>query len=284
MILELADKMTTRSKLLALLEIIGLRLIILAAVLALFASPLGIWQRQNLYYTFSTHILFILVPVAWLLALRRPLADYGITLRNFKADGIAALSCFFPVAMAGATLGFVPYTTWYGALLEAAIFTATLFFAARLLTKKLDPQSGVITIALAVLMFGGISIWKSMFPGVGRGISSFIYYLLVGFGEEILYRGYMLSRLNQVFARPHQFYGVSWGWGMILTSIIFGLSHILNGLDLTAGTFNPQWGWAFWTFFSGLVFGYIREKTGSIVAPAIVHGLPQALVYLFIQF
>ena len=276
--------MTTRSKFLALLEIISLRLVILAVVLALYFSPSGSWQKQNLYYTFSTHILYILVPVALLLLLRRQLAGYGITLSNFKADGIAAMSCFFPLAMAGATLGFVPYTTWYGALIEVAIYSAALFFVARLLTRKLDPQSGVITVALAVVMFGGISLWKSMFPGVGRAFSSFAYYLLVGFGEEILYRGYMLSRLNQAFARPRQFYGVSWGWGIIITSIFFGLSHVLNGLDLSAGTFNPQWGWAAWTFFSGLVFGYIREKTGSIVAPAIVHGLPQALVYLFIQF
>jgi membrane protease YdiL (CAAX protease family) len=36
------------------------------------------------------------------------------------------------------------------------------------------------------------------------------------------------------------------------------------------------------TFFGGFIFSYIREKTGSIVAPAIVHGLPQAPVYLLI--
>ena len=276
--------MTIRSRTAAVFEVILVRLVILAAVFAVFASPAGSWQQQNLGHTFSTHILYILVPVAWLLALRRPLSGYGITLRNFKADGMAALSCFFPVAMAGASLGFVPYTTWYGALIEVAIYTAALFFVARFLTKKPDPQSGVVTIALMVLVFGGISIWKSMFPGVSRAFSSFVYYLLVGFGEEILYRGYILSRLNQVFARPHQFYGVSWGWGVIITSILFGLSHVLNGLDLTAGTFDPQWGWGLWTIFSGLVFSYIREKTGSIVAPAIVHGLPQALVYLFIQF
>ncbi len=276
--------MTIKSKILAVAEVILVKLLILAAVFALFASPLGVWQQQVLGHYFSTHILYILVPVALLLVLRRPLASYGITLRNFKADAISAMSCFFPIAMAMATLGFVPYTTWYGALIEVAISIAALIFVARFLTRKPDPQSGVVTVALAVVMFGGISIWKSMFPGVGQALSNFTYYLLVGFGEEILYRGYIQSRLNQVFARPHQFYGVSWGWGVIITSLIFGFSHVLNGLDPVAGTFNPQWGWGLWTTFSGLVFSYIREKTGSIVAPAIVHGLPQALVYLFLQF
>ncbi len=276
--------MTIKSKILAVAEVVLIKFLILAAAFAVYFSPFGSWQNQNLYHSFSTHILYILVPVAFLLLLRRPLAGYGITLRNFKGDGIAALSCFLPVAIAGATLGFIPYTTWYGALIEVAIYSVALFFVARFLTRKPDPQSGVVTIVLAVIIFAGISIWKSMFPGIGPAISSFVYYLLVGFGEEILYRGYIQSRLNQVFARPYQFYGVSWGWGVVITSLLFGLSHVLNGLDLSTGAFNPQWGWGLWTFFSGLVFSYIREKTGSIVAPAIVHGLPQALVYLFLQF
>jgi membrane protease YdiL (CAAX protease family) len=47
--------------------------------------------------------------------------------------------------------------------------------------------------------------------------------------------------------------------------------------------FNPQWGWVLWTFFGGFVFSYLRQKTNGILAPAVVHGLPQALVYLFLR-
>jgi membrane protease YdiL (CAAX protease family) len=37
------------------------------------------------------------------------------------------------------------------------------------------------------------------------------------------------------------------------------------------------WPWGFWTFFGSFVLSYVREKTGSIVAPALLHGLPQAI-------
>ena len=32
-----------------------------------------------------------------------------------------------------------------------------------------------------------------------------------------------------------------------------------------------------WTTFGGLTFGYIRERTGNVLAAALLHGLPQAL-------
>lgn len=35
--------------------------------------------------------------------------------------------------------------------------------------------------------------------------------------------------------------------------------------------------WGFWTIFSGLVFGFVREKSGGILAPTLLHGLPQAI-------
>jgi membrane protease YdiL (CAAX protease family) len=43
---------------------------------------------------------------------------------------------------------------------------------------------------------------------------------------------------------------------------------------------TPWWG--LWTFFAGLVLGFVREKTGSIVAPTILHGLPQAIAAAFL--
>jgi membrane protease YdiL (CAAX protease family) len=133
-------------------------------------------------------------------------------------------------------------------------------------------------------MFGGYSYWKGLHPGLGKGVASFIFYLVfVGFGEEILYRGYVLTRLNEAFGRPWQFYGAGWGWGTVIASLLFGLTHALNKVDLASGHVEFTWGWGLWTFFGGFVFTYIREKTGSIVAPAIVHGLPQALVYLLIR-
>jgi membrane protease YdiL (CAAX protease family) len=42
--------------------------------------------------------------------------------------------------------------------------------------------------------------------------------------------------------------------------------------------------WGFWTFFGGLVKGFVREKSGSILAPALLHGLPEAIATVAMLF
>ena len=272
------------SKILAVIEVLLMLVIVLGLSRAISQTPLKVWQLAHVHYAFHGHALFALLPVLWLLLTRRSLAGYGLTSEHWKRDVIAALSCFLPLALAGGSLGFLPYTRWGGALIESAIQVGVLFWVAHLLSKKPEPESGIVTIVLALLMFGGYSFWKGLYPELGKGVAGFVFYFVfVGFGEEILYRGYILTRLNEAFDRPWQFYGVGWGWGTVLAALTFGLTHALNTVDLGSGRMAFAWGWGLWTFFSGLVFSYIREKTGSIIAPAIVHGLPQALVYLLID-
>ncbi|MDH7561736.1 MAG: CPBP family intramembrane metalloprotease, partial [bacterium] len=93
------------------------------------------------------------------------------------------------------------------------------------------------------------------------------------------FRGYIQSRLNAAFGKPFRFFGVTWGWGLVITAALFGLMHVANIGSFIDHQWEAEWWWGFWTFFSGLVFGFVREKSGNIIAPAILHGLPQALAY-----
>lgn len=36
------------------------------------------------------------------------------------------------------------------------------------------------------------------------------------------------------------------------------------------------------SFAWGLAFGYLRERTGSLLPPALVHGIPQAIAWAFL--
>jgi membrane protease YdiL (CAAX protease family) len=106
-----------------------------------------------------------------------------------------------------------------------------------------------------------------------------LYFLvLVGFGEEIKYRGYFQSRINAEYGRPWKIAGISFGPGLIVVSLLFGLSHVAQ-----FGVFNPFLGeytvnpWMFLqAFWGGLFFGLIREKSGGIVASSLAHGVPNA--------
>lgn len=106
-----------------------------------------------------------------------------------------------------------------------------------------------------------------------------LYFLImVGFGEEIKYRGYFQSRINAEYGWPWKALGVSFGPGLLVVSLLFGLSHIVQ-----FGVFNPflgRYAMSPWmllqAFWGGRFFGIIREKSGSIVASGLAHGVPNA--------
>jgi membrane protease YdiL (CAAX protease family) len=101
-------------------------------------------------------------------------------------------------------------------------------------------------------------------------------FVFSGFGEEILYRGYFQSRINEEFGRPYSFLGANFGIGLVISSLLFATAHVLNPFNPFKGSYDLAWGWGLWTFFAGLFFGLMREKTGSIIASGIAHGLPEA--------
>lgn len=83
----------------------------------------------------------------------------------------------------------------------------------------------------------------------------------VAIPEEMFYRGYVQSRLDEVFPRKWRVMGADLGWGWILAALFFAFGH---------SVVSPQW-WHFATFFPGLVFGWMRQRTGGIVAGALFH-------------
>lgn len=83
----------------------------------------------------------------------------------------------------------------------------------------------------------------------------------VALPEEFFYRGYLQTRLNEVFPRRFLVFGTPVGWAVPIACLFFAFGHSLVVL---------RW-WHFATFFPGLLFGWLRERTGSPVAGALFH-------------
>ena len=90
----------------------------------------------------------------------------------------------------------------------------------------------------------------------------------VAIPEEFFYRGYLQTRLNEVFPRKFLLFGIPFSHGLWITALIFAFGHSLVVL---------RW-WHFAIFFPGLLFGLLREKTGGILAAAFFHALCNILV------
>jgi hypothetical protein len=83
---------------------------------------------------------------------------------------------------------------------------------------------------------------------------------LVALPEEAFYRGYMQTRLDQVFRGRIRILGAPVGWSLVVTAGFFAIGHLVE--------FRPD---KLGTFFPGLVFGWLRAKTGSIGGAVVFH-------------
>ena len=268
------------TKIVALAEAVAVFALTLFLVAVAGISSIGAWVRRVTNRAFLEYVVMIAVPLLLLLASRRNLASYGISFSNLRYHLDVTMTAFIPIAITGVVYNLVNGTDWSGALVLSATWIAVLLVLGRILKRKPMPA---VNSALAALPL----IWLASSPAakatLGNAFSALLFYVFfLGLGEELLFRGYLQSRLNSAFGKPLQLFGVQWGWGAVIASALFGLMHVLNLGGLVAHQWHLTPWWCFWTFFSGLVFAFVREKTGSIAAPALLHGLPQGIAYAFL--
>lgn len=88
--------------------------------------------------------------------------------------------------------------------------------------------------------------------------------ILPPIGEEILIRGYLFSGLrSRLRFLP----------AMLLTSALFGAAHLATGVS------GALWAAAVSTFVLSVVLVYLRERTGALYSPMMVHGFNNLVAF-----
>lgn len=86
--------------------------------------------------------------------------------------------------------------------------------------------------------------------------------LVVALPEELFFRGYVQTRLRRIWGEGRlRLWGVGMGPYFWVTQGLFALAHL--------GDFDPS---RLSVFLPSILFGWLRERTGSIGAPILVHG------------
>lgn len=235
---------------------------------------------------FSAGTTMILFTVLVLLLARRNFGAYGLTRRDWRYNlNIGLVWAVLFIVVAGSVIRFsrIPFDPLHPPDMARALVAALgeISNTLLLLWFLLRP-SGVLSRLPAVvsllLLFGLLSIPVILAAYFGRPVVHELLSVLwlffgAGFGEEIFFRGYIQSRLNQAFGRSFRFLGAEFGWGLFVSAALFGFIHVLNTVDYFGGRYEFAWWWWLPNFASGLFFGLLRERTGSILAGAVIHGL-----------
>lgn len=188
---------------------------------------------------------------------------------------IAAIG-FLPFFVLSVVLSWLDWSRWWGTLVICAVEAGLLLWLVNLFKGKATrPSAGLAGALLLMPLAASFSARVTLVA-----LDILYVYFLVALGEELLFRGYVQTRLNRTFDRVWKLGDVKVGWGWLLSSLLFGLWH--------AGWFTGLQGWphVLWTIGAGLLLGYVREKSDGIAAPALLHGVmnygPQAILfYLF---
>ncbi|MBI2500959.1 MAG: CPBP family intramembrane metalloprotease [Deltaproteobacteria bacterium] len=98
---------------------------------------------------------------------------------------------------------------------------------------------------------------EGVIPDIQRLLMTHLF--LVALPEEFFFRGWLQPLLSQKL-KPLA--------AIVVTSLLFAFSHSVIQL---------AW-WHFAIFFPGLVFGWLREKTGAITASVLFHTISNLLV------
>lgn len=272
-----------KNKLLVLLEILLTYVVLRLLGTGLRSTGIVQWEQETLGWSYTGEILFIAIPALVIWLARRNWADYGVSLADWQTNldiGIKAyLVRFISVGALVATLMLgIGYASLKGGLLISIADVFAIALMLWILARQKAVQNGTKNLVItALILLFPILVGLAMNRLTLIVVSTVVWQFFSGFGEEFVFRGYVQSRLNQAFGRPMRMFGVQFGWGLIVTSLLFGFFHAFNTYDPTVGLSYLSWGWALFTTFGGLFFGILREKTGTLLAPGIAHGLPDAV-------
>ena len=123
--------------------------------------------------------------------------------------------------------------------------------------------------AWQLIVFNKTAFTAAGFPDLLSAIA--FQLIIVALPEEFYFRGYFQTTMDRVLPKRWKILGVKLGWGWIITAAVFAVAHTIV---------YYQW-WHFAIFFPALLFGYLKERTGTITTPILFHAASNLLMNWF---
>lgn len=199
-------------------------------------------------------VLFLYVPMIVLGRRHEDLYDYGFRatpIRRSLVTAGVAIAAVFPLFVVG-------YFVFY----EVACHSKLL---AHLVPHGMCAQYGGLSALHWPRWSWSLDTDQTKMLSLGFVL---VQMLVVALPEELFFRGFLLGLLEKRFPPARRFLGGGVGLALVFSAVAFALIHIPKEGDLR----NLA------TFFPGLVFGWMRSRTGSILASTVTHGASNVLV------
>jgi membrane protease YdiL (CAAX protease family) len=209
----------------------------------------------------------------------------GVLIPSFIGVGVTALAALLsylvPSRHAATSVGFCFFLSTYALVLRRSaetirhhgaslggIFEPVPLSARRMLDETLRAllwAFGASLVLLPAFWLGFVAWWRprqafhaAVLPSFDEVIGQL---LVIALPEELFYRGYLQTALEDAFPKKWRVLGAEVGVGVLLSSAIFALGHLLT---------EPLPG-RLAVFFPSLVFGWLFARTRGIGASILFH-------------
>jgi membrane protease YdiL (CAAX protease family) len=191
----------------------------------------------------------------------------------------------------------VPGLEWYQTLTlpwanKLVLFAACLCFVALWrgmswrevgFTLRLNPGSlrPIVIITVAVVLIN-VALSFLIDPDTVPLNEMILYQAtLPGLDEELFFRGILLILLNRALGTPWRLWGAQIGWGLVISTLLFGLAH---GFFWGEGGLSVDLVGIVVTGFYGFLLGWVRERSGSLIPAIVMHNLMNTVLFLPLLF
>jgi len=260
-------------------------------------TALGRWEGAA-GLNFTPGLVMIFFTISVLLLCRRSFEVYGLTVKRWRHNLSVGLLCAVLIAtLAGLGLMLThvhfdpahPHNDMAGRLAGAVFGLSTTILLVWMFKGQrtfLDRIPLVLGLSLMIELLSVPVVVAAYYhrPLLKALLTVGWLFLGAGFGEETFFRGYIQTRVDEVFECPLRFLGLNFGLGLCVSSLLFGFLHALNTVDYFHGRFDFAWWYGVQSCFTGLFYGCLRQKTGSIVAGGVTHGLTDVLASVPYRF
>ena len=182
---------------------------------------------------------------------------------------------------------------WTGKLLSA-LLSLLVIYGLRLASPQevglVRTVRGWRVVALVALFFAGLQLgagYLNRHHHAQPNLETYLYQLTMpGIAEELFSRGILLALLNRLFPRTIPFFGTQTSWGGLATVVLFALGHGFSFAGPLA--LLPQAPFAFGSAGNAAVFGllflWVRERSGSCWAAMATHNLSNIGLFVGLSF
>lgn len=115
-----------------------------------------------------------------------------------------------------------------------------------------------------------VLIYGFLIGGYSASVENAMFQLLMpSVIEELVYRGILLWAINEMLSKPFRIGKTQFGYGAIITSLLFGLWH---GFAINeTWSISINWGSLIITTGLGFFLALTKERTGSLQLPILLH-------------